>query len=78
MARKSDSITEHAIWKLIVSGLKESSFGGMRLKNGCGCQGDETIMIRANSRDVFWIHISQLDEEFAEDAIAEWDETPDL
>jgi hypothetical protein len=78
MARQPEPITEHKIWRSIVSALKESCLAGMRLKNGCGCQGDETIMIRANGRDIFWIHISQLDEEFAEDAIAEWDDSPDL
>jgi len=78
MARKSEPITERTIWKLIVSGLKESSLVGLRLKDGYCPYSGETLMIRANEGDIFWIHISQLDDESAEEEIVDWDDSPDL
>lgn len=76
--RKSVPISERTIWKAIVSALKEAGLGGMRLKDGCCPTDEETLMIRANGSDIFWVHVSQVSEEFAADAIAEWDDSPEL
>lgn len=73
-----EPISTYSLWKLLVSSLKESPLPGIRIKNGFAPNGDETIMLRANGDEIFWILITQIDDEFSEEAVANWEETPDL
>ena len=78
ITRNSEPVTARTIWKLIISALKESCVRELRIKDGFCPNENETIMIRVNGNDVFWIHISQVDEESAQDEVANWDDSPDL
>lgn len=73
-----EPISTYSLWKFLVSSLKESPFPGIRIKNGFAPNGNEAIMLRANGNDIFWILITQIDDEFAEEAVADWEDTRDL
>jgi hypothetical protein len=73
-----EPISTYSLWKFLVSSLKESSIPGIRIKNGFAPNGEEAIMLRANGDEIFWILITQIDDECADEAVTTWEETPDL